>query len=168
MAPELDPRIARGMATQLEARRARITAGERPLGWKLGFGTPAAMEQFRTTAPLVGFLMESGRVESGGTCAIGGFANPMFEPEVAVHMGRDLPGGATREDAAAAIAALGSAIEVADLDPPPAEVEAILGGNIFQRHVVLGAPVEGASLAEASGRVLVDGAESAGSDDPQA
>jgi hypothetical protein len=31
--PWEDPRIARGMPLQLAKRRARIAAGERPLGW---------------------------------------------------------------------------------------------------------------------------------------
>jgi 2-keto-4-pentenoate hydratase len=57
-----DPRIARGMATQLATRRARIAAGDAPLGWKVGFGAPAAMAKFNITAPLVGYLMRSGQL----------------------------------------------------------------------------------------------------------
>ena len=53
-------------------------------------------------------------------------------------MGSDLAAGADRATAAAAIAALSPAIELADVDLPPEDVEAILNGNIFQRHVVLG------------------------------
>jgi 2-keto-4-pentenoate hydratase len=60
------------------------------------------------------------------------------EPEIAVHMGKDLPGGADRATTAAAIAALGPAIELADLNPPPDDVEVALAGNIFHRHVILG------------------------------
>src|SRR5262249_59649998 len=36
------------------------------------------------------------------------------------------------------IAALGPAIELADIDGPGDDVESILAGDIFQRHVVLG------------------------------
>jgi 2-keto-4-pentenoate hydratase len=38
-----DPRIVRGMEKQLAARRARIAAGEKPIGWKVGLGAPPAM-----------------------------------------------------------------------------------------------------------------------------
>lgn len=38
----------------------------------------------------------------------------------------------------AAIAALGPAIELADVHFPPDDVEAILAGNIYNRHVILG------------------------------
>ena len=57
-----DPRIGRGMAAQLAARRERIAAGEKPIGWKVGFGTQAAMQRFGLAAPLVGFLTDRGLV----------------------------------------------------------------------------------------------------------
>ena len=51
-APWDDPRIARGMAVQLQRRRERLDAGEKALGWKVAFSAAAAMERLRTTAPL--------------------------------------------------------------------------------------------------------------------
>ena len=42
-----DPRIARGMEKQLAQRRARIAAGEKPIGWKVGLGAKAAMERLQ-------------------------------------------------------------------------------------------------------------------------
>ena len=133
-----DPRIQRGMTEQLAKRRARIAAGEQPLGWKVGFGAPAMMEKFKITAPLVGFLMQRALVPSGGSASLAGWVKPVAEPEIAVHIGRDLAGGGDRAAAAAAIAALGPAIELADADLPFEDPEAILKGNIFQRHVILG------------------------------
>ena len=35
------PLIKKGMTAQLAKRRARIAAGEKPLGWKVGLGAPA-------------------------------------------------------------------------------------------------------------------------------
>src|SRR5438067_3521539 len=46
--------------------------------------------------------------------------------------------GAGRAATVAAIAALGPAIELADLNPPPDDVEVVLAGNIFHRRVILG------------------------------
>src|SRR3954465_6364778 len=105
-----DPRIARGMERQLAVRRARIAAGEKPIGWKVGLGAPAAMERLKIKAPLVGFMMENSIVANGATVALAGWAKPVAEPEVAVHMGKDLAGGADRAAAIAAIAGLGPAI----------------------------------------------------------
>ena len=52
------PLIKKGMTAQLAKRRARIAAGEKPLGWKVGLGAPATMERLKLAAPVVGFLMQ--------------------------------------------------------------------------------------------------------------
>ena len=144
-----DERIQRGMATQLAERRRRIDAGEAPLGWKLGMSAPPVMEKLGIDAPLVGYLLAPARVESGATVSIGDWSNAKLEPEIAVHMGSDLAGDASREDAEAAIAGIGAAIELVDLDAGESDPEKILAADIYQRHVVLG-PV-------ARGRVAVGG-----------
>src|SRR5689334_19389290 len=160
-----DPRIERGMLAQLTDRAQRIQGGETSLGWKLGMGVPAAMAKLGTDAPLVGFLLASGRIEDGGTVPLEGWSNPKLEPEVAVHLGADLPAGASREEAEAAIAGLGAAIELVDLDPSADDPEAILAADIFQRHVLLGAPVSGAAASGASARVTRNGEEEAATAD---
>jgi len=139
------PRVRRGMEAQLELRRERLAAGDTPLGWKVGFGTPEAFEKLGTAAPLVGFLLRSALAPSGAAYSLEGFSRPALEPEVAVRMGGD-----------GAVSALGPAFEIADVDPD-AEVEAILAGDIFQRGVVLGPMTEGASLDGVSARVVVAG-----------
>ncbi len=138
-----DPRIARGMARQLEQRRARIAAGETPLGWKVGLGAKGAMERLGITMPLVGYMMQKSLLPNGSAASVAGWTQPVAEPETAVRMGADLPGGADRAATIAAIAGLAAAIELADLNPPPTDVEAALVGNIFHRHVILG-PFDGA------------------------
>ena len=60
-----DPRVIAGMRAQFAQRQRLLDAGARPLGWKLGLGTPAAMEKAGTTAPLVGFLTDRGLLEPG-------------------------------------------------------------------------------------------------------
>ncbi|MEN3386032.1 MAG: hypothetical protein V7608_6076 [Hyphomicrobiales bacterium] len=162
-----DPRIARGMEKQLATRRARIAAGEKPIGWKVGLGAPPAMERLRIKAPLIGFMMEKSLLENGATVSLAGWTKPVAEPEVAVHMGKDLPGGADRATAIAAIAGIGPAIELADLNPPPDDVEVTLAGNIFHRHVILGksdTARAGAKLAGVSGHVFRRGALAARQD----
>ena len=171
MNPWDDPRIARGMKAQIAKRRAHIDTGEPPLGWKVGFGAPAAMVKFGITAPLVGFLMRSALVPSGTPASLAGWTKPVAEPEIAVHMGKDLSAGASDTATKAAIAALGPAIELADLEFPPDDVEAILTGNIYQRHVILGAFDPEYAGGRTDGllcRVMRRGAECARTDDPKA
>ncbi len=163
MAP--DPRIERGMAAQLSERRRRIDAGEAPLGWKLGMSAPAVMEKLGTNAPLVGFLLEPARVQSGATVDLSGWENPRLEPEIAAHMGADLGADASREEAAAAIAGLGVAIELVDVDPDATDPEAILAADIYQRHVLLGPPRSDVPPGEVTVTASLNGEEAASAED---
>jgi len=133
-----DPRISRGMAAQFERRRELLNAGHKALGWKLAFGAPAAIERLHTNAPLVGFLMQSALVSSGSSISIADWKKPAAEPEIAVHLGKDVPAGADRDTAKDAIAGLGPAIEIADVDHPSDDVEGTLARDIYQRHIILG------------------------------
>jgi len=166
-----DQRILRGMAVQLDRRRERLDAGEQPLGWKVGFGAPAAMQKLAIQAPLIGFLTDQALVATGATVSLAGWSKPVAEPEIAVHMGRNLPAGADRDTVKAAIAGLGPAIELADVDRPPDDVERILAGNIYQRGIVVGpcdASRAGGVVDGLHGHVARNGSAFAQTSDPQA
>ena len=149
-----DERITRGMKSQLGDRRQAIARDDQGLGWKLGFGTSAAMQKLGIDAPLVGHLLQSGRLESGAVVGIASWGNPKLEPEIVARVGED-----------GEITAIGAAIELADLDPGASDPEAILAANIFQRHVLLGPVTEGASTGDVTLRVAVNGEEVAATDD---
>src|SRR5262252_7894340 len=85
-----DARVIRGMRAQLALRRQRLDAGDAPLGWKVGFAAPAMLERLNITGPLVGFLTRAARVQSGGSVSLAGWVKPVAEPEIAVHIGRDV------------------------------------------------------------------------------
>ena len=171
MNPWDHPLIKKGMTAQLATRRARIAAGETPLGWKVGLGAPASLEKLRIAAPAVGFLMQTARLPSGATVSLKGYVRPVAEPEIAVRMARDLAGGASAAEALAAIESIRPAIELADLDPVPApdNLDLVLAGDIYQRHVILGEQSRtGSSLAGITSRVLRRGAEVNRTTDPEA
>jgi 2-keto-4-pentenoate hydratase len=162
----LDERVAAGMRLQLAARAERLRAGDRPLGWKVGFGSPAAMARLGIDRALVGFLLRSNLLPDGAVVPLHGWAAPALEPEIAVHLARDVPPGASRDDVRQAVAGLSAAIELADVDPPPADVRAILAGDIFHRHVLLGPVRDGVTTTDGvRARVLLDGSPVAGTDD---
>jgi 2-keto-4-pentenoate hydratase len=166
-----DARVARGMRAQLALRRKRLDGGDKPLGWKVGFGAPAMLELLGISGPLVGFLTENARVLSGGTVSLKGWVKPVAEPEIAVHIGCDVPVGADHATAAAAIAGIAPAIELVDLHTPPADPERILADNIYQRHVVLDGNVPARAGARADGltcRIIRGALESQRTSDPQA
>jgi 2-keto-4-pentenoate hydratase len=155
-----DPRIADGMRAQMALRQQRLDAGARQIGWKVGFGAPAALVKCNLTAPIVGFLLDRAELPSGGEVSLAGWTKPVAEAEIAAYIGRDLPAGADRETVRKAVAALGPAIELADPTSPMDDVEAALAGDIFQRHVILG-PRDimraGARLDGLKGRVTRSG-----------
>ncbi|HET8925953.1 MAG TPA: fumarylacetoacetate hydrolase family protein [Candidatus Acidoferrum sp.] len=157
-----DPRISRGMPVQLAHRRELLNAGQKPLGWKLAFGGPAAMERLQISAPLVGFLMQSAAVPTGTTLSLENWKKPAAGPEIAVYLSKDLPAGSGRRTAIDAIAGIGPAIEVADVDHPSDDVEGTLARNIYQRHVILGRKDitrAGGILDGLTSRVLRNGSE---------
>jgi 2-keto-4-pentenoate hydratase len=165
-----NPLVKKGMTAQLATRRARIAAGEKPLGWKVGFGAPETMKKLGLEAPLTGYLMEKALVPSGGTVSLKGWVRPAAECEIAVRMARDLRSDATPHDVMAAIKAIGPAIELADLDPLPApgNLDAVLAGDIFQRHVILGERTQaGGSVRGLTSRLIRRGEEAARTGDPE-
>lgn len=125
--PWLDPRVRAGMEGQLAHRARLIREGARPLGWKVAFGPPAVREPLGLAGPVVGFLTDVTLLRSGGECEVGEWLAPKLEPEIAVHVG-----------AGGAIVGITAAIELADADLPPTELEQVVGGDIYHRRVVLG------------------------------
>jgi 2-keto-4-pentenoate hydratase len=166
-----DPRISRGMTAQFRHRRELLSAGHKALGWKLAFGGPAAMERLHITAPLVGFLLQGALLPPGSTVSLSSWKKPAAEPEIAIHLGKDLPANSDRATAMAAIAALGPTIELADVGHPSDDVEGTLGRNIYQRHIILGSndtTRSGGVLDGLTSRVFRNGSEIACASDPQA
>jgi len=166
-----DPRIKRGMEQQLRRRRELLATGGKPLGWKLAFGGPAALERLRINAPLVGFLMADAVVASGSTVSFAVWKKPAAEPELAVYLGKDLAPSADRKTTMNAIAGLGPAIELADVDHPSDDVEGTLARNIYQRHVILGprdATRAGGNLSSLNARVFRNGVEMANTSELEA
>lgn len=121
------------------------------IGWKVGFGSPEARARLGIERPLVAPLPSSGLLPDGATVAVGAWTAPVLEAEVAVWIGRGL----------------GVAIELADLEFPPEDVERILAGGIYHRRVLLGDPVA-QSLEGVRARVLRDGVEVARAEEPTA
>ncbi len=121
------------------------------IGWKVGFGSPEALERLQLDRPLVAPLPESGVLPDGATVDVSGWTSPVLELEVAVHVGRGL----------------GVAIELADVAFPAEDVERILASGIYHRHVLLGPPT-GRTLEGVAARVTCDGAEVAATNDPTA
>lgn len=163
VAPRRDPwdipAVVAGME-RLLARRAELLAeGATPIGWKLAFGTEVAMSKLATTGPVVGFLTDATLIAPGGECSIDGWTAPKMEPEIAIHLG---PGGE-------GVAGISAAIELADADQPPTEIESVLAGDIYHRAVVHDRAATPTPLAHPiAARIERDGEEYATTADAEA
>ncbi len=130
--------VRAAFAEQLRQRAALVDAGAQPLGWKLGAGSPAAMAKLDIEGPLVGYLLEGGRIASGATVSVGGWTNARIETEIAVRIGEQLAPGFTLSDCGRAISAIALTFELVDVDAAGASAEEMLRHNVFNRAVVLG------------------------------
>jgi 2-keto-4-pentenoate hydratase len=161
-------RLLSGMRAQLARRDDAVRDGVRQVGWKLGFGSPSGLELLGLDRPLVGFLLEKGLVPDASVVDIADWAQPMLEPEIAVHLGKRVEADASWDQVQGAISGYSAAIELADIDKPPRDANEILAGNIFHRHFIIG-PVhtELLTAADLDVSVLIDGREVASTHAPQ-
>jgi 2-keto-4-pentenoate hydratase len=161
------PAIARGIRRQREAMSARMAAGDTIVGWKVGLGAPATREQLGLSGPVVGFLASGGVLPSGATVHVAGWTKPGFEPELAVHLRADVEPGATAVEAAAAIGALGAAIEIVDVDVSASDLEAVVASDIYQRHVIFGPADPGRAGGDVAGLRIVVTRDREGAEVPE-
>jgi 2-keto-4-pentenoate hydratase len=153
------PAVIAGMEKLLARRDALLAGGATPIGWKLGLGTEAAMSKLGTTGPLVGFLTSATLLADGDECSVADWTTPKLEPEIAMHLG---PGGE-------GVAGISAAIELADVDLPPTETEAVLAGDIYHRAVVLDLEAAPTPLrSPVAARIDRDGEEIAATADAEA
>lgn len=153
------PAVVAGMEKLLARRAELLAGGATPIGWKLAFGTEVAMSKVGTTGPVVGFLTDATLIAPGGECSIDGWTSPKLEPEIAIHLG---PGGE-------GVAGVSAAIELADADRPPTEIEVVLAGDIYHRAVVLDRGNAPTPLAHPiAARIESDGEEYATTADAEA
>ena len=157
-----DEILERGMQAQIAAWRRRLAAGERRIGWKLGYVDAAVRTRLGLPHAMVGFLTSGRLIPCGVICPAPPGASLLAESEVACQLGRDVPPGSSVEAAQAAITALAPAIEIVDVTQPLEDMERILAGNLFHAAVVLGPPVTPrvlGSVREISGGLSVKGVE---------
>jgi 2-keto-4-pentenoate hydratase len=156
-ADTVDPRVIAGLGAQLARRAELLARGARPVGWKVGFNLLAVQRTFGIKEPISGFLTSATIVPDGEPHSLDGAQQPMAEPELAIHLGAEVGPDSDKAAAEDAIAGLGPAIEVADVDPSRTDLTEIVATNVFHRAVRLGAAVRGASITGIVAHVTLNG-----------
>lgn len=160
---------------QLGLLDARLAAGERQAGWKVGLTAPAMRELFGHDEPAFGHLMAAARHPSGQAFAWSTLRGPAIEAELMLVLGSDLAGpGVTPAAARAAIASVAPALELVELGRANmrADLALAIADNVAQRAFVHGTPVplgdlefgdvrarlesNGELIAELLGREVID------------
>src|SRR2546428_11209618 len=100
------------MQAQLARWRRRIAGGAARVGWKIGFNSPAAQRQLGLDGTVGGHLTQATGLAPGPSHSLARSQLVSAEAEVAVHLRRDVPGGADGGAARAGSAARGAPIEV--------------------------------------------------------
>ena len=94
---------------------ARVAAGGRIVGKKIGLTSPAMQEMFGVHEPDYGQLLDDMLVYQGVDCEISSLLQPRIEGEIAFVLDRDLQGtGVTPTDVARATAGVTPALEIID------------------------------------------------------
>jgi 2-keto-4-pentenoate hydratase len=150
------------MQTQLARWRATLAGGATRVGWKTGINAPVVQRALGIDDVVLGHLTSATTLPAGATHPLAGGTRVGMEAEVALHIGADLPGGASPEQARAAVARRGAAIELVDNDRPFDDVEAIVANNVFHRAVSFGTaspPPRGPWLNDVTARIMHNGAQ---------
>lgn len=94
---------------------ARVAAGARVVGHKIGLTSTAVQEQLRVDQPDYGALLDTMAIPNGGSVQASAFVAPRVELELAFHLAEPLAGpGVSVADVRAATGAVQPAIEMVD------------------------------------------------------
>jgi 2-keto-4-pentenoate hydratase len=134
-----DPRLADGYFLQRRDRTARLQAGVKLIGAKVGVNDPASQQRLRLSGPLIGYLTDASIIDGEGSISIGAYTLAGVEPELAIWLRHDVGPGADVESVRAAIEHIGLCAEIIDVSGRYDDVAALIGGNIMHRGVVFSA-----------------------------
>src|SRR6266508_104582 len=143
-------RLAREVMTPLteEAPEHTLVArGERVIGWKVGFTSPALQETYGVSEPVLGFMLGSGVFGSGDAVPTSRFVSLAVEVEVAFLMKAPLAGpGVTPASALLAVEGALPSFELVDFrhSGKPRGADVIADG-VYTNAIVLGRPLSSVS-----------------------
>jgi 2-keto-4-pentenoate hydratase len=153
--------VDRGYALQREAAQRRLAAGDRIAGYKAAFTSAAAQRAFNVASPAYAPLLESMRIEPGGTLDASEYSGLRAEVEIAFRLGAPLDAPFDPAALRRAVESLHVALELPDVGgAPPASAGALISEGLGARHFAVGAPhrPQGMNAAGLACALEVDGA----------
>jgi len=156
-------------AVQAALVAAKVAAGARPVGWKIGLTSRAMQQALGIDTPDSGVILDDMLFDTGATVPQGRFIQPRIEAEIAFVMARDLHGAEVgRAEVLAATGAVAPCLEILDTrilraDPETGQPRTIVdtvADNAANAGLVLGAerhPPQAFDLARVGAVVTRDG-----------
>ena len=125
---------------------AKLAAGRRQIGWKIGLTSRAMQDALKIDTPDSGVLFDDMEFDNGATVPAGRFIQPRIEAEIAFVMGRDLSEAPDRDEVMAATEAVVPALEILDTrilrkDPESGAIRVVtdtIADNAANAGIVLG------------------------------
>ncbi len=142
-----DMTLPEAYAVQAALMTAKLLAGRKIIGWKIGLTSRAMQDALGITTPDSGVLFDDMGFETGGVVPQGRFIQPRVEAEIAFVMKAPLEGQVTREEVIAATDHVCPSLEILDTrilrrDPATGQARSIVdtvSDNAANAGVVLGA-----------------------------
>ena len=144
------PNLSAGYAAALAVRASRIAAGERPVGYKVGFTNRTIWPRYEVYAPIWGTVWNSTltRVDpagpNAGLLSLAGLCEPRIEPEIVFGLRAAPPPGCTLAQLAGVIAWVAHGFEIVHTHFPGwkfSAAQAVADEGLHGRLLV-GRPVE--------------------------
>ena len=130
-------------AIQRRLEEELVARGERVIGWKVGFTSPALQETYGVAEPVLGFMLASGAFGSGDAVPVSRFVGLALEVEVAFLLKAPLVGpGVTAASALLALEGAMPSFELVDFrhSGKPRGTDVIADG-VYTNAIVLGRPL---------------------------
>lgn len=173
-------KISRSEAYQIQELgiEARVDAGEKLVGLKMGLTSEAKRKQMNLDAPLYGELTDKMQVPNNGIFKMKGSIHPKIEPEIGFIISKELSGDVTREDVIAACSGVFASLEILDsryTEFKYFSMEDVIADNSSSSHFVCGEIVSSFNelnlkdlkmSMSVNGKVAHEGVSSAISGDP--
>ena len=135
--------FARQEAYQIQENgiAARVSAGEKKIGLKMGLTSEAKRKQMDLDSPLYGELTDKMQIENGGSFSMQGTIHPKIEPEVAFFIDKELSGKVTREQVLEACSGVYASLEILDSRYQQFKyfsMEDVISDNSSSSHFIIG------------------------------
>lgn len=139
----LDERVARGLERQRIELQARVDAGARHVGWKVGLVESTALTRLGLKHGAIGFLTDATVRDSKEPVSLRRLRLPGVEAEIALYVGSEPDHEAPDEDLLLCLEGVGVSAELVDMNATRFdEVEEVVAGNIFHRAAIFGPRVD--------------------------